>query len=63
MYNPQTTESAQKCLFILSGPYMMKFHVTRTICHIKPFKMTKRPIFLLAYNTIYTSRTTGNGLK
>ena len=28
-----------------------------------PFKITERPIFLLVLNTIYTSRTKGNGQK
>ena len=61
----------QKCLFsFFFLSLVMKFQKFRYhknyISHYsihRPFKMTKRLIFLLVFDTIYTSRTKGNGLK
>ena len=61
----------KKCFFcmLFSWHYVIKFK--KALFHKNyisyqigwPFKMTGRTVFLLLFNTIYTSKTKGNGLK
>ena len=54
------------CFFRVLYDKILKVSITREL-YIKldwlPFKMTKKTIFLLVFNTIYTSRTKRNVLK
>ena len=64
-------QKLKKCFFcmLFSWHYVIKFK--KALFHKNyisyqigwPFKMTGRTVFLLLFNTIYTSKTKGNGLK
>ena len=69
VYLSDSPKCPKNDFFVLIWSFMMKFqkflypenYISYQIGW--PFKITERPIFLLVLNTIYTSRTKGNGQK